>query len=93
MLDKFIYKRYNKGDRKKRIQGGYNSMLISYNKLWKRMIDQNLNKTQLKEKAGISTNAVAKLGKNEAVSMDTIEKVCKALQCNIGDVMEFIDEE
>lgn len=68
-------------------------MLISYNKLWKRMIDQNLNKTQLKEKAGISTNAVAKLGKNEAVSMDTIEKVCKALQCNIGDVMEFIDEE
>lgn len=68
-------------------------MLISYNKLWKRMIDQNLNKTQLKEKAGISTNAVAKLGKNEAVSMDTIEKICKALQCNIGDVMEFIDEE
>ncbi len=67
-------------------------MLISYNKLWKRMIDQNLNKTQLKEKAGISTNAVAKLGKNEAVSMDTIEKVCKALHCNIGDVMEFIDE-
>ena len=57
------------------------------------MIDQNLNKTQLKEKAGISTNAVAKLGKNEAVSMDTIEKICKALQCNIGDVMEFIDEE
>lgn len=68
-------------------------MLISYNKLWKRMIDQNLNKTQLKEKAGISTNAVAKLGKNEAVSMDTIEKVCRALHCNIGDVMEFIDEE
>ena len=77
----------------KRIRGGDNSMLISYNKLWKRMIDQNLNKTQLKEKAGISTNAVAKLGKNEAVSMDTIEKICKALQCNIGDVMEFIDEE
>ena len=68
-------------------------MLISYNKLWKRMIDQNLNKTQLKEKAGISTNAVAKLGKNEAVSMDTIEKVCISLHCNIGDVMEFIDEE
>ena len=60
-------------------------MLISYNKLWKRMIDQNLNKTQLKEKAGISTNAVAKLGKNEAVSMDTIEKVCRALHCNIGN--------
>lgn len=68
-------------------------MVISYNKLWKRMIDQNLNKTQLKEKAKISTNAVAKLGKNEAVSMDTLEKICRALSCNIGDIMEFIDED
>lgn len=67
-------------------------MEISYNKLWKQMIDHNLNKTQLKEKARISTNSVAKLGKNEAVSMDTLEKICSALNCNIGDIMEFIDE-
>ncbi|EHN13400.1 helix-turn-helix domain-containing protein [Clostridium sporogenes] len=67
-------------------------MEISYNKLWKKMIDHNLNKTQLKEKAKISTNAVAKLGKNEAVSMETLEKICSALNCNIGDIMEFIDE-
>ncbi len=67
-------------------------MEISYNKLWKQMIDHNLNKTQLKEKARISTNAVAKLGKNEAVSMETLEKICSALNCNIGDIMEFIDE-
>lgn len=67
-------------------------MEISYNKLWKRMIDHNLNKTQLKEKAKISTNAVAKLGKNEAVSMETLEKVCSALNCDIGDVMEFVDK-
>lgn len=68
-------------------------MSISYNKLWKRMIDQNLNKTQLREEAQISTNAVAKLGKNEAVSMETMEKICKALNCNIGDIMEFVYEE
>lgn len=67
-------------------------MAISYNKLWKQMIDHNLNKTQLKERAQISTNAVAKLGKNEAVSMETIEKICRVLSCDIGDVMEFIDE-
>lgn len=68
-------------------------MAISYNKLWKRMIDQNLNKTQLKDKAQISTNAVAKLGKNEAVSMETLEKICSALDCNIGEIMEFVNEE
>jgi len=68
-------------------------MAISYNKLWKCMIDKGLNKTQLKDKAQISTNAVAKLGKNEAVSMETLEKICRALNCNIGDIMEFINEE
>lgn len=68
-------------------------MEISYNKLWKRMIDLNLNKTRLKQKAGISTNAVAKLGKNEAVSMETLDKICKALECNVGDIMEFISDE
>lgn len=68
-------------------------MAISYNKLWKRMIDQNLNKTQLRSKAQISTNAVAKLGKNEAVSMETLEKICSALDCNIGEIMEFVNEE
>ena len=65
-------------------------MQISYNKLWKRMIDKNINRTQLKELAGISTNAVAKLGKNDSVSMETLEKICKVLECNIGEIMEFI---
>ena len=67
-------------------------MQISYNKLWKLMTDQNLNKTQLKEKAQISTNAVAKLGKNESVSLDTLEKICSVLKCDIGDIMEFVDK-
>ena len=64
-------------------------MEISYNNLWKLMIDQNINKSKLKEMAGISTNAVAKLGKNEAGSMDTLAKICKALNCDIGDIVEF----
>ena len=64
-------------------------MEISYNNLWKLMIDQNINKSKLKEMAGISTNAVAKLGKNEVVSMDTLAKICKALNCDIGDIVEF----
>ena len=65
------------------------AMEISYNNLWKLMIDQNINKSKLKEMAGISTNAVTKLGKNEAVSMDTLAKICKALNCDIGDIVEF----
>lgn len=65
-------------------------MEISYNKLWKMLIDRNMNKTELKNKAQVSTNAIAKLGRSEAVSMDTMDKICKALNCNIGDVMEFV---
>lgn len=65
-------------------------MSVSYSRLWKLLIDKNMNKSQLRDVAGISTNAVAKLGRNEAVSLDTLEKVCCALNCNIEDVLEFI---
>ena len=68
-------------------------MDVSYNKLWKLLIDKNINKTQLKDIAGISTNAVAKLGRNESVSMDTLGKICLALNCEIGDIVEFKSEE
>lgn len=64
-------------------------MAISYDNLWKLLIDKRMNKTQLKQLAGISTNAVAKLGKNEAVSLETLEKICKILHCNIGDIVAF----
>lgn len=67
-------------------------MDVSYNKLWKRLIDCNMNKTELRQKAKISTNAIAKLGRNEAVSMETLDKICKALECNIGDIVEFVSE-
>jgi DNA-binding Xre family transcriptional regulator len=65
--------------------------MISYNKLWKRMIDCGLNKTQLREMSGVSTNAIAKMGKGENVSMDVLIKICKALQCDIADVVEIVD--
>lgn len=64
-------------------------MAVNYNKLWKRLIDEKMNRTQLRAAAHISTNAVAKLGKNEPVSFETLEKVCRALKCDIGDIMEI----
>lgn len=64
-------------------------MAVSYNKLWKLLIDRNMNKTQLRCAAHISTNAVAKLGRNETVSVDTLEKICRVLQCDVGDIMEM----
>lgn len=68
-------------------------MAVRYNKLWKLMIDKNMNKTQLKKAAHISTNAIAKLGKNEPISMDTLTKICSALRCDIGDIVEYIGDD
>ena len=68
-------------------------MSISYKKLWKMLVDRNMNKTELRAQAKISTNAIAKMGKNEPVSMDTMDKICKVLRCNIGDVMDFVADE
>lgn len=68
-------------------------MSISYKKLWKVLVDRNMNKTELRNQAKISTNAIAKMGKNGPVSMDTMDKICKVLHCNIGDVMDFVVDE
>jgi len=62
-------------------------MAINYDKLWKLLIDRKMNRTALKEAAGISFNVLAKMGKGEAVSMESMLKVCKALDCDISDVM------
>lgn len=64
-------------------------MSVSYNKLWKLLIDKNLNRTEFKEKVGISFNVLARLGKNEPVSLESLEKICVFLGCNIGDIMDF----
>ena len=67
-------------------------MRISYNKLWKKLIDLNMKKFQLKEKASISGNSIAKLGKNEFVSLEILGKICEALNCDIGDICEFVKD-
>ena len=67
-------------------------IILSYSKLWKLMVEKNINKTQLHEMAQISTNAVAKLSKNEPVSLDTLGKICYVLKCDIGDIMEIVIE-
>lgn len=67
-------------------------MRISYDKLWKLMIDKKINKTKLREQAGITSNAMAKLGKNESVQLETLVKICKVLNCDIGDICSLKSE-
>ena len=64
-------------------------MVISYDRLWKLLIDKKMNKTDLKDQAGITYNIIARLGKGEPVSMESLYKICRSLECNIGDIMEF----
>lgn len=65
-------------------------MAVSYNKLWKLLIDKSMTKTQLIKEAKISTNAMAKLGKNEDVRVEVLVKICRALECSMDDIMEII---
>ena len=67
-------------------------MSISYKKLWKLLIDRDMKKKDLREAAGISTASMAKLGKNENVTTDVLVKICKALNCDISDIVEIIDD-
>ena len=68
-------------------------MNISYNKLWKLLIDKNMKKKDLKNLANISSSSLAKLGKNEIVSLEVLIKVCIALNCDFGDVIQIVNEE
>ena len=68
-------------------------MPVSYDKLWKMLIDKKMNRTDLKDAAGISFNVLAKMGRNEFVSMESLYKVCTALNCDVGDIMEFTNNE
>ena len=69
------------------------NMTVCYNKLWKILIDKNMSKTQLIKAAKISTNAMAKLGKNEDVRVEVLVKICVALGCTINDIMEIISDD
>lgn len=67
-------------------------MAVQYTKLWKMLIDKKMKRTDLIVLSGISANILAKLGKDEFVSMESLEKICKALNCNIGDIVDFVFE-
>ena len=68
------------------------AMAVSYNRLWKLMIDKGINKTRLRKEAGISSNAMAKLGRNESVRVDVLVKICNHLGCTMDDIMEIIPD-
>ena len=68
-------------------------MIISYKKLWKLLINKNMNKRELKQLSGVSTASIAKLGKGKNITTDVLLKICKALRCDISDIMEVQFEE
>ena len=68
-------------------------MNYSYNKLWKLLIDNNMIKKDLMAQANITSNTMAKMGKNQAVSLDTLGRICMVLKCNIGDILDIIIQE
>jgi len=72
---------------------GRKCMKPSYKKLWKLLIDRNMAKKDLQAASGVSWNSIAKLSKGETVSMEVLLKICTALECNVGDILDFIPEE
>lgn len=64
--------------------------MVSYNKLWKLLIDKQMKKKDLGDAAGVSANTIAKMGKNELVSLEVLVRICRALNCDIGDIMEVL---
>lgn len=67
-------------------------MALSYNKLWKLLIDKNMNKVALRDQTGIGPSTLSKLTRNKRVSMEVLEKICKELDCNIGDIVDYIKD-
>ncbi len=65
-------------------------MTVSYNKLWKLLIDKNMRKKELGKIAGVSPSLIAKLGRNENVTVEVLVKICEALDCGISDIMEIV---
>lgn len=67
-------------------------MKMSYNKLWKLLIDKQMKKSDLRKKAGISSSSLAKLTKDENVTTEVLCKLCQELKCDVGDIMEFVPD-
>ena len=68
-------------------------MAVCYDRLWKLLIDKHITKTEMRKRAGISTSVLAKMGKNETVSMDTLIKISTMLQCGLDDIVEITADE
>ena len=68
-------------------------MAYSYNRLWKLMLDKKINKTTLRREAGITSNAMAKLGKDQPVNVEVLAKICRVLNCTVDDIMEILPDE
>lgn len=68
-------------------------MTVSYNKLFKLLIDKKMKKTELAKATGIGQNTLAKLSKNQNVSMDVLIRICEVLNCNIGDIVDVVEKE
>ena len=68
-------------------------MAYSYNKLWKLMIDKKINKTRLRQEAGITSNAMANMGKDQPVNVEVLAKICRVLDCTLDDIMEILPDE
>jgi DNA-binding Xre family transcriptional regulator len=66
-------------------------MMVSYKKLWKLLIDKDMMKKDLQKQAGISWATMTKMSKGETVSTEVLMKVCKVLQCNVGDIIDFVE--
>jgi putative transcriptional regulator len=67
-------------------------LYISYNKLWKLLIDKNMNKQELKKISGVSSASIAKLGKGTNITTDVLLRICEALDCDIADIMEIVKD-
>ena len=67
-------------------------MTVNYNKLWKKLIDLEISRTEMRLKAGISTKQLAKLGKNENVNTEILVKICEALSCNVDEIMDVVEQ-
>lgn len=65
-------------------------MALSYNKLWKRLIDLNMTKTQLRQSAGLCTVTLARMSKGESVGANVLERICATMKCNIGDIVDYV---
>lgn len=68
-------------------------MAISYNKLWKLLIDKKMKKIELQRGSGISGNVLSRLSKDESISMESLEKICIFLDCDLGDIVEIVKTE